>query len=151
MTRLLTFAWLAAAALALAACDYGGDDGDEPDGQDEPGLAYVWQSVNRPVDFERLRELMTEELRTRTEDEALLEEVACFPTGVVARVTDKQLQRDGDRARIHVDYEVTGSGTAEERREVTRTWEFQRAQGGWLISSLPECPYEPGATPEDGG
>lgn len=155
---LLIAAFMAAAGL-VAACGDDDDDGSidlgeraDAVGTTEPdGLQYVLDTLGQDVNIEEMRPHLAPDLQG-VADEDLLDAVACFPPGVVAALTDTQIEQNDDTATLVVTWEVTGAGSGEEQT-VERTWRFERidpAQGGgaqessFVISELPQtCPFEP--------
>lgn len=144
---------LLTAGLLLAACGDDDDAAQRPGADqppDDPGLQYVMDTLGEDMDVDRIRELMTRQLRDRTSQDELATAVLCFPPALTVAHTDTDLEVEEDRARVIAEYTVTGAGAAEEERVITRVWEFELVDANWRISGLPDCPYEPGATPEGG-
>ena len=172
--RRLLLAFPATFLLAFAMACSDDDDAQTPAGSPEPtgdaaldevpnpentgvpdGLQYVFDSVDGNITVEEMRPYLSDELAQRSDDE-IADAIFCFPTDVVAEVTDMNIQEEGQQATLTVFWQVTGDAAAAEEQTVERTWEFERESAeeasGYMITGLPsECPFEasdPGGTQE---
>lgn len=109
--------------------------------------AFVAALADR--DRDRLRDGTGDELRQRLRDRDLDRLRDCVPAGATVEVVSREATVEGDEAHVRVRLRITDATGA--TSEVEREWELERrADGTWVLTELPSCPFDAAATTTTG-
>ena len=116
-------------------------------GQDAEAIPAVQSAADatldalRTRDQLRLRDMTSDQLRTRLRDQDLQQLASCVPAGAQLHVQSREVAMNGDQAQVRLRLQVTPPSGAAYGLE--RTWEFQWQPDSrqWRLSAPPACPF----------